>query len=211
MKISFWEDKWLGQRTLKQLFPDIYNMNQQQGSSVGEMWIGLGWNLTYRRLLNDWEIQRLTAFYNTLEQFTGTSKTEDCVIWQRGRKGKFYVRSAYKEYNHSNNQIGCWPWKLIWKVKISYKVACFTWHLAREAILTQDNLIKRGYQLGSRCYLCEDHAETVNHHFLHCRVTDQVWKIFINLRGIRWVMPGRIREVLASWKRDSEQSSQKER
>ncbi|XP_019255184.1 PREDICTED: uncharacterized protein LOC109233777 [Nicotiana attenuata] len=37
MKTSFWEDKWLGQRILKQLFPDIYNLNQQQGSSVGEL------------------------------------------------------------------------------------------------------------------------------------------------------------------------------
>nr|XP_016500125.1 PREDICTED: uncharacterized protein LOC107818600 [Nicotiana tabacum] len=51
MKTSFWENKWLGQRTLKQLFPDIYNLNQQQRASVGELWTGQGWNLTYRRFL----------------------------------------------------------------------------------------------------------------------------------------------------------------
>lgn len=121
------------------------------------------------------------------------------------------AKSAYKEFNQSNNQIGCWPWKMIGKVKIPYKVACFTWLLAREAVLTQDNLLKRGYQLGSRCHLCEAQEETVNHLFLHCRVTDQLWKIFINLRGIQCLMLGRIKEVLTSWKRDGDHSRQKER
>lgn len=100
---------------------------------------------------------------------------------------------------------------MIGKVKIPYKVACFTWLLAREAVLTQDNLLKRGYQLGSRCHLCEAQEETVNHLFLHCRVTDQLWKIFINLRGIQCLMLGRIKEVLTSWKRDGDHSRQKER
>ncbi|OIT08026.1 putative pentatricopeptide repeat-containing protein, mitochondrial [Nicotiana attenuata] len=30
-------------------------------------------------------------------------------------------------------QVGCWPWKLKWKVKIPYEVAFFTWLLAKEA------------------------------------------------------------------------------
>lgn len=33
-------------------------------------------------------------------------------------------------------------------------------------------------------HLCGDAAETVGHLVLHCRITDQLWKIFINLRGI---------------------------
>ena len=118
---------------------------------------------------------------------------------------------AYKEFNLSNNQIDCWPWKMIWKVKISSKVTCFTWLLAKEAVLTQDNLIKRGFQLCSGCYLCGEEAETINHLFLHCRMTYQLWKIFINLRGIKWTMPRRIQEVLACWNRDCNLSGHKDR
>ena len=32
------------------------------------------------------------------------------------------------------------PWRLIWKVKIPYEVADFTWLVVKEAALTQENL-----------------------------------------------------------------------
>ncbi|XP_070006138.1 uncharacterized protein [Nicotiana sylvestris] len=211
LKVSFWEDNWLGQGSLKQPFPDIYLLNQQQEATVAEVWTNQGWTLTFRRLLNDWEINKLIEFYKNLERFKVTSTAEDRVTWQGNSKGKFSVKAAYKEFNISNNQIGCWPWKLIWKVKIPYKVACFTLLLAKEAVLTPDNLIKRGFQLCSRCYLRGEEAETINHLFLHYRVTLQLRRIFINLRGILWVMPRRIPEVLTCGNREGNLSSNKER
>lgn len=100
---------------------------------------------------------------------------------------------------------------MIWKVKIPYKVACFTWLLAKEAVLTQDNLIKRGFYLCSRCYLCGEKAETISHLFLHCKFTVQIWRIFISLRGISWAMPGRINDVLNCWNKEGNLTSYKER
>ena len=77
-----------------------------------------------------------------------------------------------------------WPWKILWKINVPHKVACFTWLVAREAVLTQDYLMKRGRQLCSRCFLCEIETETTNHLFLQCRVTEKLWHVFFNLRGI---------------------------
>ncbi|KAG5607826.1 hypothetical protein H5410_029318 [Solanum commersonii] len=31
-------------------------------------------------------------------------------------------------------------------------------------------------------------AETINHLFLHCKWTDQLWRMFISLKGISWVI-----------------------
>ncbi|WMV54525.1 hypothetical protein MTR67_047910 [Solanum verrucosum] len=42
-------------------------------------------------------------------------------------------------------------------------------------------------------------AETVNHLFLHCKVTGQLWRIFLNLKGISWTIPGNITEAMQSW------------
>ena len=39
------------------------------------------------------------------------------------------------------------------------------WLLTKEAVLTHENLKESGYQLASRCTLCEEHAETINHPF----------------------------------------------
>ncbi|WMV55557.1 hypothetical protein MTR67_048942 [Solanum verrucosum] len=60
--------------------------------------------------------------------------------------------------------------------------------------------MKRGIVLSPRCFLCGEQAETVNHLFLHCRITGQLWRLFLNLRGIAWSMPGKITDALTSWK-----------
>ena len=58
----FWDDDWLGHGSLKQLFPDIYLLNQQQESTLQEIWTPQGWNLTYRRLMQDWEVEDWLKF-----------------------------------------------------------------------------------------------------------------------------------------------------
>ncbi|WMV33430.1 hypothetical protein MTR67_026815 [Solanum verrucosum] len=68
---------------------------------------------------------------------------------------------------------------MIWRTEIPYKVNYFTWLLAKQAILTHENLNKRKPNLCSSCYLCEEQVETVNHLFLHCKWTDQLWQMFI--------------------------------
>ncbi|WMV25638.1 hypothetical protein MTR67_019023 [Solanum verrucosum] len=170
-----------------------------------------GWNLSFRRFLNDWEVERMIQFYNTLEQAKSLNFEEDRLLWKMDKDGKFKVKSAYKLLDISTETKEGWPWKMIWKGKIPHKVACFTWLVAHQAVLTQDNLMKRGRQLCSRCFFCEAETETVNHLFLHCKVTEKLWQWFINLRGIRWAMPRHTVEALACWNRDGNQSGHKER
>ena len=86
MKVSFWEDKWIAQRTLKQLFPDLYTLSFQQNATVAEMWTGQGWNLHRRRNLNDWEIGNIVAFHDTMAQFSNLTREEDKVVWKIGSK-----------------------------------------------------------------------------------------------------------------------------
>jgi len=211
MKVSFWEDSWLEQGSLKTLFPDIYILNQQQKDIVAEVWSNQGWNLSFRSPLNDWEIQRLVDFFGILEQFKGTSTSQDGLFWNHNCNGNFSVKEAYKKLNSFTHQVTGWPWKLIWKVKIPLKVSCFTWLLAKQAVLTQENLMKRGIQLSPRCFLCGEEAETVNHLFLHCRITNILWSIFINSKGLLWVMPRNIVQALKIWSSFAYISGHKER
>ena len=67
-------------------------------------------------------------------------------------KGVFTVSSAYKNLNQMVTQLRFLPWKLIWKVKIPYKVVVFTWLVVKEAVLTLENLMKRGMHMCSRCF-----------------------------------------------------------
>lgn len=161
--------------------------------------------------MNEWEIIRIADFFNKINQFTGVTQNDD-KVWGLGHKsGSFSVRSSYQAINQTNVITEFWPWKHIWKVKTPYKEACFVWLVARKACLTENNLMKRGLPLCSRCHLCGREAETINHLFLHCSVTVQVWNIFLALAGVHWVMPNNTKEMLSCWNKGSSPSAQKNR
>ncbi|WMV33460.1 hypothetical protein MTR67_026845 [Solanum verrucosum] len=102
-------------------------------------------------------------------------------------------------------------WKHIWRTSIPHKVACFAWLLAKEAALTQDNLMKRKITMCSRCFLCGVKAEIVSPLFLYCKVTEQLWRIFFNFKGISWIMPGKIMEALQIWEETGSMEKNKSR
>ncbi|MDV3188705.1 MAG: hypothetical protein Q8834_02660, partial [Candidatus Phytoplasma australasiaticum] len=165
MKVLFWEDIWIAQRPLKQIFPELFSLSLQPRATIFDLWTGQGWNLNLRRNLNDWELADIEAFHNTMAGFSNMNAEEDRVIWQLGNKENFSVKAAYSSLNHSRSRLKPWPWKMILKTRIPYKVNCFTWLLAREVVLTQENLKKRKFQMTSRCYLCEEQLETVKPSF----------------------------------------------
>ncbi|WMV47251.1 hypothetical protein MTR67_040636 [Solanum verrucosum] len=79
-KTSFWNDKWHEVGILKVVFPDIYNLTNHHLKIVAEMWSAQGWNVSFRRQMNDWEINRVADFFNTLNQFSGLQTREDTLM-----------------------------------------------------------------------------------------------------------------------------------
>ena len=67
-------------------------------------------------------------------------------------------------------------------------------------MLTLDSLQRRGFQLPNRCFLCECEEESVNHILIYCTVVRALWDIVFGLVDVKWVFPGTVKEVLASWK-----------
>jgi len=51
--------------------------------------------LSFRRLLNDWEIVRVTEFFKVLEIFKGTTDDEDFMFWNN------YVRRDTQLIQHT--------------------------------------------------------------------------------------------------------------
>ncbi|WMV53379.1 hypothetical protein MTR67_046764 [Solanum verrucosum] len=91
-----------------------------------EVW-GKGWNLTFRRNLNDWEVDRIAELLLKLGEFTGLTTKADGIRWKHDSDGKLSVRRLYKRevMTHSGGILG--PWKQIWKGNTPTKEKCFTW------------------------------------------------------------------------------------
>lgn len=66
-RASLWNDVLVDQYPLKQLDPVIYNLNQQKEATVSDVRDNQGWNLSFRRRLNDWERENLTVLFNSLD------------------------------------------------------------------------------------------------------------------------------------------------
>lgn len=151
------------------------------------MWNHQRLDLILGRPLNDWEIPRLTELYKFL----------DC-LWCKGHsKCQYKVRCGYKILDQVEPVITNCPWKQIWKITLlKQHVSLGSWPMSLSLLM---KIWNEGDILCSRCSLCGNNAETVNHLFLHCLITDQQWKITINLRGISWTMSSKIVNIPFSW------------
>ena len=86
-----------------------------------------------------------------------------------------------------------------WKAKCPSRIAVFSWTAAWGNILTSDNLRKRGLPVVSRCYLCMQAAESVDHLLLHCDWAWHMWTTVFRLFEVQWVMPRTVSDLLSCW------------
>ncbi|WMV15560.1 hypothetical protein MTR67_008945 [Solanum verrucosum] len=125
-RIRFWKDKWIGQNSLMEDFADLYSFCDNPGASIAEMWSQQGWNITLRRLLNDWEVDRVANLLQRLEDFPGLNTNPDAIRWKHDRDGEFSVGRMYKRDLATQPGEIAGPWKQIWKSNTPTKIKCFT-------------------------------------------------------------------------------------
>lgn len=75
----------------------------------------------------------------------------------------------------------------------------YDWQLGEHAWLMMCYKEKQ-MQIYSRCFMCDQDAESNNHLFLHCKIATKLWDMFLGILGIIWVMPKSTMELLKSWK-----------
>ena len=70
-KVRFWEDVWIGDTSLRSLFPRLYSLSANKEQTVEEvgMWEGLDWKwrLGWRRERFEWELEMEETFSQYLE------------------------------------------------------------------------------------------------------------------------------------------------
>jgi hypothetical protein len=200
-KIRFWEDVWCGDRTLREEFPSLYSIASLKDASIADNMEysseSIQWNVQFSRLIQDWEVGELAAFYKCLYEYKMQGEGRDKLWWMPSRKGVFEVKTFYRAL--SPHGAVSFPWKSVWKSKAPPRVAFFVWTAMHNKILTLDNIGRRGLVVVNRCWLCESDVESVDHLLLHCAVARDLWITFFARFGLCWVMPRSVKELLASW------------
>jgi hypothetical protein len=202
-QISFWFDRWCGDRPLKDVFPDLFVCAPNRHATVASHFLQsdpgaqIIWNITFVRNFNDWEVERVASFFECLHSHDSFRHGVDCLRWRLKGDGVFDIRSFYSALRDAPPVT--FPWKAIWGVRVPKRVAFFTWSAMWGRILSADNLMRRGFHLAGRCYMCQSEGETIRHLLLHCPTAMELWSYVFRSFGILWVMPKDLSDLLFGW------------
>jgi hypothetical protein len=170
-QIRFWEDKWLGNTTLREQYPALYSIVRHKSETIATVMHNSPSNMAFRRDILGPRLESWNSLLQRLERVQ-LMQGSDVVRWNLNESGKFSVDSMYKALIQSDTPV--FTNKKIWSMKIPLKTKIFAWYLRRGIILTKDNLVKRNWQGSKKCVFCH-HDETIDHLFFNCQFARSVW------------------------------------
>jgi hypothetical protein len=183
---DFWNEVWVGNQSLRNRFPRLFLLSDQQHAKVNEMGSmegdGWQWDLKWRREFFEWERVVFQDLLSVIEGFQ-QSNLQDCWRWKADPTLGFTARSAYQYLINLYRPATVlslqqqFVFNNLWNSAAPSKVIAFSWQLMFDRLPTRENLILRGMMRTADmvCPLCNDAVETESHLFLHCRVSAKLW------------------------------------
>jgi hypothetical protein len=145
------------------------------------------------RVLAQWmEMQQIASSISFTDE-------PDTMIWHFNSSGRYSVQSLYGIVTDRGVRQIFTP--VVWKITVPPRIHIFLWLLAKNKILTRDNLDKRRKLDDLTCLFCSE-PETAHHLFFECCVAHSIWSIMSKILGIS---VGRDFESIAKlWLRDKQ-------
>lgn len=91
--------------------------------------------------------------------------------------------------------------KGLWRGLVPFRIEIFTWTVLLGRVNTRSKLARIGIipRSENKCALCNNSAEEIDHLFLHCPFSSQLWSKWMNIWNLVWVLPVRIRDAFDQW------------
>jgi len=161
----------------------FHTLSLQRNAKVAQVWSQHGWDLLFRRAFNDWEIGEVANLLEVLNSHPALSVWHDKPRWKLHNKGVFTVKSCYWNLNtlQTARQMAL---EASFKDQMPSKGGMFYLVGCRKACLTHEALQKRGWQICSRCVMCEQEEEINDHLFLHCKAALSLWNMSFCFLGV---------------------------
>ena len=172
-------------------FPSLFNLALNKEAKVADIWDrgeGAGsWSPTFLRPLNDWEIEEMVRFLQTLQYQNFLPTGENELMLKDVKEKGFSVKIMYKGFDIS--PAFDFLSHLVWNPVVPQKIGVFAWEVAWGKVLTLDQLKRRGMTFANRCFMCEVEEETIDHLLIHCKSAKMLWDLFLSIDGFSWVFP----------------------
>ncbi|GKV02912.1 hypothetical protein SLEP1_g15289 [Rubroshorea leprosula] len=202
-RVCFWRDIWVGDKSLRDLFPRLFQLAINKEGTVKEngLWEGerWKWGIEWRRERMGREKDEEQGLGVVLANLKLRKGMADLWRWRHDVEGRYAVKIAYEFLAPEERLLEGQLCNLIWCKLVPSKVGFFGWRLCLDWLPTRWNLWKRGVMLqgeGMVCGLCKEGVEDVNHLFCTCKVAWLVWMKVFKWWGVEVVMPGTVRGVV---------------
>ncbi|KAK2660964.1 hypothetical protein Ddye_007497 [Dipteronia dyeriana] len=137
------------------------------------MWV---WKVPLRRPTFYWETFQWEIFQNLIQCTQIHRSNPDRLVWIFCPNGKFSVSSFRSTLEDSDMEVNS-DHTFFWQKLCPSKMETFLWQLLKERTMVQQVLNKLGINNSSSmmCSLCSKEMETIDHLFLHCPWTRELW------------------------------------
>ncbi|GKV49313.1 hypothetical protein SLEP1_g56069 [Rubroshorea leprosula] len=200
-RVVFWSDRWIGVKSLRDLFPRLFALSVKKEGKVSEMgsweegrW---HWRVEWRRGTLGREKDEEELLEKLLENVKLKEGAGDVWKWVHVLDGKYGVKLAYDFLAPMKSVLEDQLCKLTGCRLVPSKVAFFGWRLCLDRLPTKENLQKRGILLqeGELCEFCNGKKEEVNHLFCLCYNAWLTWTQVLRWWGLEFVLPNTVRVV----------------
>ncbi|XP_026445585.1 uncharacterized protein LOC113346241 [Papaver somniferum] len=99
---------------------------------------------------------------------------EDVLIWTRNLKGKFSVPEALNKIRHKEQKVN-WS-KYIWNSFFHPSTASNVWKIIQGVYKDDTTMISNGYEIVSRCCICESEQDSMMHLLCECSFGIEIWR-----------------------------------
>ena len=132
-----------------QSFSDLFSLCSNPDITLAESWEN-GWDISFRRHFNDWEIDRVAQLLHVINEFNCFATRPETVSWVHSKDGRFIINKLYKKELETHQGLRMARWKYVWTSQAPTKIKCFVWLVAKRPCLTQEVLQSKGEQLVPR-------------------------------------------------------------
>jgi hypothetical protein len=164
-----WTDRWLHGERISELAPRLFGIIPKkfaQKRTVQEALSNGRWIDDIRGALTVEAISYYLCLWEMLSDIEIQPDREDKHIFSIAPDGRYSARSAYKGLFMGSCYFG--HYKRVWKTWVPPKCRFFIWLVAQNRCWITDRLARRGLNHPSKCPLCDQDAESINHLLVTC-------------------------------------------
>ncbi|KAL8509015.1 hypothetical protein ACS0TY_016271 [Phlomoides rotata] len=156
--VNFWLDNWLGYSIADRLgIPNF--VRDYLDFSVTDYFFDDAWHLDELFVTKHMDIVQDILHYSCEAE-------DDTLVWPLELHGEIRAKGAYRAAQHHFPEVSLGKW--IWGSFIPVKRSALLWRVIHSKVPTWYFLQCRGFAGPSRCVLCGNHSEDMDHLWCHC-------------------------------------------